>query len=197
MKDENLRKTQARALETLIEQMGAEKGRVYVSSPDDVPEGYNAQTGEQGGTYYETGGGDPGTPAASDKPGVDGGDDEEPRRDYDFTDFGGVKDYQVSSAQNSMQTNGDKLVNLVEEGKTHPGAAVQAAEEMAEQYEEGEHEDYQASSAYHNLKRGGSDKVKRLVREDKMVEGAAHEAFQRYADELVEAGRNAEPPRRE
>jgi len=40
------------------EERSMEKGRRYVTSPDEAPEGYDVQEGPQGGLYYDTGTGD-------------------------------------------------------------------------------------------------------------------------------------------
>lgn len=59
MSRDYIEKTQKRALAEFVESIGAEKGRVYISSPDEAPEDVNVQEGEQGGYYYESDGATP------------------------------------------------------------------------------------------------------------------------------------------
>jgi len=120
MKDDNLRKTQIRSLESLLEQMGAEKGRVYVDSPEDAPEGYNAETGEQGGTYYETGGGGGEMPASSDE--TDSGESRD-------TDSGEITVTDSDGMEHTYEHTSEEEIKEELQNDVKPGRGVLVSEE--------------------------------------------------------------------
>ena len=119
-----------------------------------------------------------------------GGDGE---RESFEEDFGSVQGYQVSSASSEMNRSGDKVLRSVREGNTHPGAAIEAAEQAAADFpgSDGGLQEYHVNSALSELKRGGVGKLERMQRNDQMRDGAARAALQEYADELEDAGSGA------